>query len=65
MGEHNNQIQIDKVAVQRLLDAARILREVASQEDIDRINSKLVNDRIQIDERRVPPSPGVRHFFIL
>lgn len=32
---------LDKVAVQRLLDAAKILREVTSQEDIERIKRKL------------------------
>ena len=59
MGEH---LQINKEDVQRLLDSAKILREVASQEDIERIKGKLANVRIQIGERRPPPSADVRHF---
>lgn len=60
MGE---QIKIDKAAVQRLLDVATILREVASQEDIERIkkNLGLSNDRIPFGKRRVPPSPVACH----
>lgn len=34
-------LKMDKVAVQRLLDAAKTLREVTSQEDIERIKRKL------------------------
>ncbi len=67
MGEQtkkiDQQIQIDKAAVQRLLDVAKILREVTSQEDIDRIKKTvcLSDDRIQFDKRRVPPSPVACH----
>jgi hypothetical protein len=65
--------QLDKAAVQRLLDAAKILRAVTSQEDIERIKRKLGllnngsnnsgqrDDRITFDKRRVPPSPDVCH----
>lgn len=34
-------LKMDKAAVQRLLDAAKILREVTSQEDVERIKRKL------------------------
>ena len=56
-------LQVDKASVQRLLDAANILRAVTSQEDIERIKRKLGlrDDRILFDKRRVPPSPDVCH----
>ncbi len=59
--------QVDKASVQRLLDAANILRAVTSQDDIERIKAKLGlsnlwtnnvdqgDDRILFDKRRVPP----------
>jgi hypothetical protein len=60
MGEHKKEgpkFQVDKASVQRLLDAANILRAVTSQDDIDRIKRKLEisDDRTPFDKRRVPP----------
>jgi hypothetical protein len=39
--ENARTLKLDKAAVQRLLDAANILRAVTSQEDIDRIKRKI------------------------
>lgn len=36
-----NSFKLDKADVQRLLDAAKILLEVTSQEDIERIKRKI------------------------
>ncbi len=44
MGEQKKEkpkLQVDKASVQRLLDAAKILRKVTSQEDIERIKQKI------------------------
>jgi len=39
--ENARTLKLDKAAVQRLLDAANILRAVTSQEDIERIKRKI------------------------
>lgn len=41
-------LQVDKASVQRLLDAANILRAVTSQEDIERIKRKLGLSKLPI-----------------
>ena len=48
--------KLDKAAVQRLLDLARILKEVASSEDIERIKRTLASANASLQNRESPVS---------